>query len=62
MGMLSPDSFPEQANRVFLFHLARELGMTVCELEERMDAHELMEWSKYFAALRLKQQEDARKR
>lgn len=29
------------------FHLARELGMTVAELRERMSHRELVEWSAF---------------
>ena len=35
-------------DRKFLFFLAEELGMTVRQLMNNIDAREIMEWSAYF--------------
>ena len=37
-----------QPERVFLFRLAKELGMTVRRLLNELDSHEISEWLAFF--------------
>ena len=48
--MRDPKRNPDAAERTFLFRLAKDLGMTVAELELRMSTHEFSEWAAYYHA------------
>ncbi|MBT9177528.1 MAG: hypothetical protein DDT20_01862 [Firmicutes bacterium] len=48
--MRDPKRNPEKAERAFMFRLARDLGMTVAELEQRMSAREFTEWIAFCSA------------
>jgi len=48
--MKAPKQYPEQAEKVFTFRLARDLGMTVKELGERMTQREFCEWMAFYWA------------
>lgn len=59
--MKDPGNYPDAAERAFSFRLARDLGMTVAELERRMSAAEFVEWVAYYVAEN-KEQESAMKK
>jgi len=59
--MRDPASYPAEAEQVFTFRLARDLGMTVAELERRLSTREFAEWAAFYAA-EAKETESARKR
>jgi len=61
LGMKAPRQYPEQAEKVFTFRLARDLGMTVKELGERMTVREFAEWMAFYWA-EAKEIESARKK
>ena len=48
--MLNPADYPEEAERVLTFRLARDLGMTVAELERRISYREWQEWAAFYEA------------
>jgi hypothetical protein len=43
--------YPNEAERRYLFQLARSLGMTVAELRARMSVAEFRQWQAYDAQL-----------
>ena len=59
--MKDPRHNPDQAERAFMFRLARDLGMTVAELEQRMSTREFAEWAA-FCMVEAKEKEAAYKR
>jgi len=61
LGMKAPKEYPEQAEKVFTFRLARDLGMTVKELGERLTVREFQEWMAFYWA-EAKEIEAARKK
>ncbi|MBT9177505.1 MAG: hypothetical protein DDT20_01839 [Firmicutes bacterium] len=48
--MRDPKRNPEKAERAFMFRLARDLSMTVAELERRMTTAEFTEWLAFCSA------------
>jgi len=48
--MKAPKQYPEQAEKVFTFRLARDLGMTARELQERITVREFSEWMAFYWA------------
>jgi hypothetical protein len=48
--MKAPNEYPVEAGKVFTFRLARDLGMTVAELERRLSTREFAEWAAFYAA------------
>jgi len=59
--MKAPKQYPEQAEKVFTFRLARDLGMSVKELQEYMTVREFSEWMAFYWA-EAKEQEAAQKK
>ena len=59
--MRDPKRNPNEAERTFLFRLAKDLRMTVAELETRMSTTEFVEWAMYYEA-RAKAEEAERKK
>ena len=59
--MRDPKRNPEQAERAFTFRLARDLGMTVAELEHKMTTREFTEWIAFCSA-EAKEEENAHRR
>jgi len=49
--MRDPKRHPDAAERVFLFRLAKDIGMTVADLEQRISTYEFAEWAAYHSAL-----------
>ncbi len=48
--MTAPKAHPGEAEEVTTFRLARDLGMTVAELEQRMSVREFSKWAAFYAA------------
>lgn len=48
--MRAPKEHPEAAEKTFCFRLARDLGLTVAELERRLSVAEFGEWAAFYAA------------
>lgn len=48
--MRDPKRHPDAAERVFLFRLAKDLGMTVSALERQMSTREFVEWASFYSA------------
>lgn len=48
--MRNPKHNPDEAERAFLFRLAKDLHMTVAALESSMSTREFVEWAAYYAA------------
>jgi hypothetical protein len=59
--MRDPTGHPEEAERVFTFRLARDLGMTVAELERRLSVREFAEWVAFYVAESREQERVAKK-
>lgn len=59
--MLDPKGHPQEAERAFMFRLARDLGMTVKELERRLTAREFAEWAAFYTAEAKVQEMEERK-
>jgi hypothetical protein len=59
--MKDPKRNPDAAERAFLFRLAKDLHMTVADLEQRMTVREFVEWSAFYTVL-AKEEEAAHKR
>lgn len=59
--MRDPRNNPHEAERVFLFRLAKDLSMTVGDLEARMTTREFAEWAAYYAALRQAEEAEQKK-
>ena len=62
MAIFDSKNHPEQAERLFLFRLAKDLGKTVGELEAELSTREYVEWIAYYNAVAKAEEREARRK
>lgn len=60
-GLLSPKEFPEEAEVTFTFRLAKDLKMTVAEMNHRLSASEFQMWMAYYGAVADAEERESKK-